>query len=177
MERLYMLKEVKSRLAVKNKPASFLSTRAKNKKHFARSAFCFGNEAHLRCMKNEAGLRPMKRAFGSRRTLCALRFMATKLPLHKSHKAFASCSQSECFIKSLDFPAILWYTESRKASSPPSARRRKMRNKHTHRIQRKSAEKRVFRRVFSFRRDLNRKNSKAAEADRVKFIHICMELP
>ena len=46
--------------------------------------FCFGNEAHLRCMKNEAGLCPMKRAFGSRRSSCALRFMATKLPLHTS---------------------------------------------------------------------------------------------
>ena len=42
---------------------------SKNKRHFVRSAFCFGNEAHLRCMKNEARLRLMKRAFGSRISL------------------------------------------------------------------------------------------------------------
>ena len=85
------------------------------KKAIRVSGWLFSMKRALRRMKNEAGLRPMKRAFGSRRTLCALRFMATKLPLHKSHKAFASCSQSECFIKSLDFPAILWYNEDRKA--------------------------------------------------------------
>ena len=58
------------------------------------------NEAHLGCMKNEAGLRPMKRAFGSRRSWCALCFMAATPPLHRSRKASASCSRSECFINS-----------------------------------------------------------------------------
>ena len=41
-------------------------------------------------MKNEAGLRPMKRAFGSRKSNCALRFMAATPPLHRSRKASAS---------------------------------------------------------------------------------------
>ena len=52
----------------------------------------------LRRMKNEAGLRPVKRAFGTRKTLCALRFTATKLPLHTSRKACASYRRRRCFI-------------------------------------------------------------------------------
>ena len=48
----------------------------------------------------------MKRAFGSRRGYCALRFMAAKPPLHRSRKAFASYSRSECFI---DKHLVLWY--------------------------------------------------------------------
>jgi len=34
----------------------------------------------------DAGLRPMKRAFGTGRGYRALRFMATKLPLHTSRR-------------------------------------------------------------------------------------------
>ena len=64
-------------------------------------SWSFFNEAHLRCMKNEAGLRFMKCGFATRRSLCALRFMATKLPLHRSRKASASYSQSECFIDTM----------------------------------------------------------------------------
>jgi len=43
----------------------------------------FGYEALLRNMKNEK---------------CALRFMATELPLHRSRKASASYSRSKRFI-------------------------------------------------------------------------------
>ena len=46
----------------------FFVNSSQKEKHFVRSAFLFGNEAHLRCMKNEAELRSMKRAFGSRRS-------------------------------------------------------------------------------------------------------------
>ena len=55
----------------------------------------FLNEAHLRCMKNEA-------AFGYE----ALLRNTEKLPcasLHRSRKASASYSHSECFIKSPQF--------------------------------------------------------------------------
>jgi hypothetical protein len=55
-------------------------------------------------MKNEAGLRPMKRAFGTRKGYRALRFTATKLPLHASRRlvlhiraANASFFDSEVF--------------------------------------------------------------------------------
>ena len=50
----------------------------------------------------------MKRTFGSRRGYCALRFMARAPPLHRSRKASASYSQSECFI---DKQMILCYNE------------------------------------------------------------------
>ena len=46
---------------------------------------------------HEAGLRPMKRAFGTRKTFRALRFTATKLPLHTS-VASASYRRRRCFI-------------------------------------------------------------------------------
>ena len=62
-----------------------------------RSAFCFGNEAHLRCMKNEAGLRPMKRGFATRKGNTALCFMFAKQTLHGNEVA-ASYLQSKCFI-------------------------------------------------------------------------------
>ena len=79
-----------------NKWASFKTITA-NKKHFLRSAFCFGNEAHLRCMKNEAGLRPMKRGFATRKGNTALCFMFAKQTLHGNEVA-ASYLQSKCFI-------------------------------------------------------------------------------
>ena len=81
------------------------------KKTKSLATWSFFNEAHLRCMKNEAGLHPMKRAFGSRRGYCALRIMAATPPLHRSRKASASYSRSECFIESPQFPA--------KALQPP----------------------------------------------------------
>jgi four helix bundle protein len=59
-------------------------------------------------MKNEAGLRPMKRGFTTRKGNFALRFMATELPLHRSCKASASYSRSECFIGKTMFCAILY---------------------------------------------------------------------
>ena len=40
----------------------------------------------------------MKRAFGTRKTSRALRFTATKLPLHTSRKACASYRRRRCFI-------------------------------------------------------------------------------
>jgi hypothetical protein len=60
---------------VLNNAGIFFVNTSQNKKHFLRSAFCFENEAHLRCMKNEAGLRPMKRGFATRKGNFALRFM------------------------------------------------------------------------------------------------------
>ena len=47
---------------------------------------------------HEAGLRLVKRAFGSRRCNIALCLMTTELLLHRSCKASASYSRSECFI-------------------------------------------------------------------------------
>ena len=44
----------------------------------------FSMKRTLRCMKNEAGLRPIKRAFGTRRTLSALRFIFAKQMHHAS---------------------------------------------------------------------------------------------
>ena len=76
-------------------------------KALRKKCFLFWKWSALTRMKNEAGLRPMKRAFGSRRGYCALRFMATKLPLHRSRKASASYRQSRCFI---DKAMNLWYT-------------------------------------------------------------------
>ena len=74
------------------------------KKTKSLETWSFFNQAHLRCMKNEAGLRPMKRAFGSRKASSALRLMATKLPHHRSRKASASYSQSECFMNNTPSP-------------------------------------------------------------------------
>ena len=54
----------------------------------------------------EAGLRPMKRAFGSRRGSCALRFMATKLPLHTS-VASASYRRKAISLTNRSFYAII----------------------------------------------------------------------
>ena len=83
-----------------NTKMSSVSVAKHRKKTTSLVSWSFFNEAHLRCMKNEAGLRPMKRAFGSRRGYCALRFVARAPPLHRSRKASASYSRSECFIKS-----------------------------------------------------------------------------
>ena len=53
----------------------------------------------------------MKRAFGTRRRKSALRFMAATPPHHRSRKASASYSRSECFIDNF---ALLCYTNSTK---------------------------------------------------------------
>ena len=61
--------------------ASFLSTRSKKKStaiavlFFLEMKRADAHEASCEAT-HEAGLRPMKRAFGSRRSYCALRFMA-----------------------------------------------------------------------------------------------------
>ena len=104
-----------------NTKMSSVSVAKHRKKTTSLVSWSFFNEAHLRCMKNEAGLRPMKRGFGTRKTSRALRFTATKLPLHTS-VASASYSRSECFIvireqirtATLEMFTKLWYNKIKK---------------------------------------------------------------
>ena len=80
----------------------FKSGHPSQKKALAQAS-AFFNEARLAAHEasceatREAGLRPMKRAFGTRKTSRALRFTATKLPLHTS-VASASYRRRRCFI-------------------------------------------------------------------------------
>ena len=67
---------------------------------FESSGVLFSMKRTLRCMKNEAGLRPIKRAFGTRRTLSALRFIFAK-QMHHASVASASYRRRRCFIKYL----------------------------------------------------------------------------
>ena len=71
------------------------------KKAIRVSGWLFSVKRAMRRMNNEAWLCPMKRAFGSRRRSLALRFMATKLPLHESRGLFLHIRKANA---SLSFP-------------------------------------------------------------------------
>ena len=101
----------------------FKSNYPSQKKALAQAS-AFFNEARLTAHEascaatREAGLRPMKRAFGTRKGYRALRFTATKLPLHTSRRLVLHIAARRCIISNIQGFALIYLRKCDIINSP-----------------------------------------------------------